>query len=64
MTSESIRALRKSLGVNRTVFAEMLGVAEISVESWERGIRFPNGRTLLKMQEIEREKETLKKLEK
>jgi putative transcriptional regulator len=39
---KAIRALRDQLGMSQAVFAELLGVSRIWVQSWERGVRQPS----------------------
>jgi len=36
-----LRAVRKELGVSQAVFAQLLGVSQVLVRSWERGAREP-----------------------
>jgi DNA-binding transcriptional regulator YiaG len=38
----SARKLRLSLGMSQAVFAELIGVSGILVQSWERGVRVPS----------------------
>jgi putative transcriptional regulator len=38
----SIKKLRLSLGMSQPVFAELIGVSGILVQSWERGVREPS----------------------
>jgi DNA-binding transcriptional regulator YiaG len=37
----AIRALRGRLGVSQAIFAQLLGVSQVLVRSWERGVRTP-----------------------
>jgi putative transcriptional regulator len=37
----TVRAVRKELGVSQAVFAQLLGVSQVLVRSWERGVREP-----------------------
>src|SRR4051794_40111143 len=37
----AIRAIRRQLGVSQAVFAQLLGVSQVLVRSWERGARAP-----------------------
>src|SRR2546429_3352323 len=37
----AIRALRERLAVSQAVFAQLLGVSQVLVRSWERGARTP-----------------------
>jgi putative transcriptional regulator len=39
---KDIRALRARLGMSQAVFAELLGVSRIWLQSWERGVRQPS----------------------
>lgn len=39
--AETIRALRQQLGVSQAIFAQMLGVSQVLIRSWERGARTP-----------------------
>lgn len=41
-TPASVRAIRARLKVSQTVFARLLGVSLILVQSWEQGIRKPS----------------------
>jgi putative transcriptional regulator len=36
-----VRTVRKELGVSQAVFAQLLGVSQVLVRSWERGVREP-----------------------
>jgi DNA-binding XRE family transcriptional regulator len=38
----AVRKLRLSLGISQPVFAELIGVSGILVQSWERGVRKPS----------------------
>jgi DNA-binding transcriptional regulator YiaG len=38
----AVRKLRTSLGMSQAVFAELIGVSGILVQSWERGVRDPS----------------------
>jgi DNA-binding transcriptional regulator YiaG len=38
----SVRKLRAALGMSQRVFAELIGVSGILVQSWERGVRDPS----------------------
>lgn len=37
----AVRAARRRLGVSQAVFAQLLGVSQVLVRSWERGARTP-----------------------
>jgi DNA-binding transcriptional regulator YiaG len=37
----AVRAARRRLGVSQAVFAQLLGVSQVLVRSWERGARAP-----------------------
>jgi putative transcriptional regulator len=37
-----IRTIRRELGVSQAVFAQLLGVSQVLVRSWERGVRLPS----------------------
>jgi DNA-binding transcriptional regulator YiaG len=39
---KSVKKLRSSLGLSQAVFAQLLGVSAILVQSWERGVRTPS----------------------
>ena len=43
LTPESIRELRRRLGLNQTAFAALLGVSQSAVNRWELGKRKPTG---------------------
>lgn len=49
MTKKQIRALRKSLGMTQTTFAEAVGVTMDAVRKWEAGRRKPQGPAILMM---------------
>src|ERR1700733_6269376 len=38
----AVRKLRDQLGMSQAVFADLLGVSRVWVQSWERGIRQPS----------------------
>lgn len=38
----AVQSLRQKLGVSQAIFAKMLGVSTILVQSWERGVREPS----------------------
>jgi DNA-binding transcriptional regulator YiaG len=40
-SASQVCALRNRLGVSQAVFAELLGVSQVLVRSWERGARKP-----------------------
>jgi DNA-binding transcriptional regulator YiaG len=40
--AKAVRALRDNLGVSQHLFAKLLGVSTILVQSWERGVRVPS----------------------
>jgi DNA-binding transcriptional regulator YiaG len=37
-----VRRLRAQLGMSQAIFARMIGVSTILVQSWERGVRVPS----------------------
>jgi putative transcriptional regulator len=41
--AKAVRALRLTLGLSQTVFAQVLGVAKKTVEAWESGRNIPSG---------------------
>lgn len=40
-SAAAIRDIRHKLGVSQAVFAQLLGVSQVLVRSWERGVRKP-----------------------
>jgi putative transcriptional regulator len=40
--AKAVQSLRQKLGVSQAIFAKMLGVSTILVQSWERGVRQPS----------------------
>ena len=40
--AQAVRNLRETLGASQPVFAMLLGVSRIQVQSWERGVRTPS----------------------
>ena len=45
----NIFRLRKSLGYTQRQFAELLGVTQVAVHGWEKGIRVPDLKTINKI---------------
>jgi putative transcriptional regulator len=41
--AKAVKALRLTLGLSQTVFAQVLGVAKKTVEAWESGRNIPSG---------------------
>lgn len=39
---ERVRALREAMGMSQAMFAQVIGVSRILVQSWERGVRVPS----------------------
>ncbi len=46
MDAHAVRALRKSLRLSLSVFAEVLGVSAKTLEAWEAGTNSPSGPAL------------------
>ena len=46
MKGSDIRALREGLNASQALFARLLNVSSIAVESWEQGVRQPRQATL------------------
>src|SRR5438876_1132476 len=40
--AEAVRATRHRIGASQTVFARLVGVSTIQVQSWEQGVRKPS----------------------
>src|SRR5438477_9938513 len=38
---DQVRATRATVGVSQAIFASMIGVSTILIQSWERGVRAP-----------------------
>lgn len=53
MSAIQIKAIRESLGMTQSEFAERLGVSQMAVSHWENGLRRPSGSAgiLIKMLE-------------
>lgn len=47
ISPEQVRSVRESLGVSQTVFSQLLNVSVASVRHWESGIRKPSGSTIV-----------------
>jgi DNA-binding transcriptional regulator YiaG len=43
LTPESIRELRRLLGLNQQAFADLIGCTQAAVSRWEDGVRSPKG---------------------
>jgi len=56
-----IKQLRKKIGMSASVFAKVLGVSTVTVQSWERGFRHPSGSSARLIQIIINEPETINK---
>jgi DNA-binding transcriptional regulator YiaG len=41
-SSVAVKKLRGQLGMSQAVFADLLGVSRVWVQSWERGVRRPS----------------------
>jgi DNA-binding transcriptional regulator YiaG len=41
-TPKALNKLRASLGMSQPIFAELIGVSAVLVQSWERGVREPS----------------------
>jgi putative transcriptional regulator len=41
-SSEDIRKIRTSLNISQAVFAKLLGISALTVQSWEQGTRKPS----------------------
>jgi putative transcriptional regulator len=52
---ERVKRLRKTLRVSQSLFAQLLGVSTVLVQSWEQGLRKPSQIACRLMVEIERE---------
>lgn len=54
-TPEQIRKLRLSLKLSQSVFSNVLGVSQKTVEAWESGRNIPNGSALRMMDCLEKD---------
>src|SRR6185312_15774723 len=54
-TAGDIRKLRRALGVSQPVFAKLMGVSTVLVQSWEQGHRTPSPMARRLLDEIARE---------
>jgi putative transcriptional regulator len=50
-----VRRLRRELGVSQSVFAQLMGVSTVLVQSWEQGQRIPSRMARRLLEEIARE---------
>lgn len=48
----NLKIIRKEKGLTQQALAEMVNVDKSTVSCWERGVCFPQKRTLLKLVEI------------
>ena len=53
MNNQTIRALRKKLGLSQRQWAERLGVKRRTIIRWESGIRTPNQEFQRRLSQIE-----------
>jgi DNA-binding transcriptional regulator YiaG len=60
-TSDSIHALRTSLGLTMKDFADLIGTTESTVSRWESGKSHPTFATQIKLNELATSKATSKK---
>ena len=54
-TAAAIRKLRQALGVSQPVFAQLMGVSTVLVQSWEQGQRAPSRMARRLLDEIQRD---------
>jgi putative transcriptional regulator len=50
-----VRRLRRELGISQAVFAQLMGVSTVLVQSWEQGQRIPSRMARRLLDEIARE---------
>lgn len=54
-TAAAVRKLRRTLGVSQPVFAQLMGVSTVLVQSWEQGQRTPSRMARRLLDEIHRD---------
>ncbi|HEY8751889.1 MAG TPA: helix-turn-helix domain-containing protein [Tepidisphaeraceae bacterium] len=54
-SAAAIRKLRRALGVSQPVFARLMGISTVLVQSWEQGQRIPSQMARRLLDEIARE---------
>ena len=54
-TAAAVRKLRQGLGVSQPVFAQLMGVSTVLVQSWEQGQRVPSRMARRLLDEIRRD---------
>lgn len=60
-TGDEIAAIRQSMNVSQTVFADLLNVPKATAISWERGLRSPSGAAVRLLQIARNSPEALMK---
>jgi Predicted transcriptional regulator len=53
MNAQSIRAMRKTLGLTQAQLAERIAATQVTVARWETGVSTPKGAYLKALQELE-----------
>lgn len=56
MTSQEIKTLRESMGLNREQFGKLIGVGYYSVQSYELGRKTPSPSVMLNIERLNGEK--------
>ncbi|MFI5380300.1 MAG: helix-turn-helix domain-containing protein [Tepidisphaerales bacterium] len=54
---QHVRRTRQAMGVSQTVFADMVGVSESLVQSWEQGFRRPSKMACRLLDELNRNRD-------
>ena len=54
-TAADLRKVRRALGVSQSVFAQLMGVSTVLVQSWEQGQRTPSRMARRLLDEIHRD---------
>jgi len=56
-TPARVRKTRLRLGVSQSIFADLVGVSVVLVQSWERGVRLPSKLASRLLDEINRDRD-------
>jgi len=59
VTASQVQAVRKSMNLSQSIFAELLNVSASSIRQWEQGKRHPTGAARVLLELLERSPHSL-----